>query len=168
MSLERLVKIMPKELSELDRAVAEEFINRRQSRVAYDPDERDIGDGTSLFEDVGCCGCFVMCLLILSPPMVLIGVVLLSTGAILGSAMIFALGLAVIVCAVIIGAVSAFAFVHMRSNPLAVSPSRTASERPSKGTHPFPSTGSSARAIEPLEAQTIELTFCSTEVQRTR
>ena len=149
-----------KELDELDTAAAEEFLDRRQSEV--DPDEREIGGETSLVEDVGCCGCIVVSLLILSPPTVLIGVILLSTGAILGQAPVFGCGLAVIVGGVIMGAASAFVFVRMRSKPAPISPSQRGSRRRhSENAQPH---RSGSRGIEPMEAHTIELTFCNSEM----
>ena len=154
------------ELSDIDRSAAEGFLDRRQSDY-IDPDERDIDTETSLMEDVGCCGCIVICLLILSPPTVLVGVILLSTGAILGQAPVFGCGLAVIVGGVVMGAGSAFVFVRMRSKPAPISPSRSGSMRRRHSQNAqgsFHNQRHGSRGIEPMEAHTIELTFCNSEM----
>lgn len=57
----------------------------------------------------------VVTLLILSPPIVLIGVILLTTGAIIGKIFVLVAGLATILSGVLIAATSAFVFVRMRS-----------------------------------------------------
>jgi hypothetical protein len=174
MSLRKLIPpavlkvVKMRELTDIDTSAAEGFLDRRQSDY-IDPDERDIGTETSLMEDVGCCGCIIVCLLILSPPMVLVGVILLSTGAILGQAPVFGCGLAVIIGGVVMGAGSAFVFVRMRSKPVPISPSRAGSTRrrhpqnTTQGSFRHPHSGS--RGIEPMEAHTIELTFCNSEIQ---
>ncbi|XP_022089431.1 uncharacterized protein LOC110978616 [Acanthaster planci] len=117
----------------------------------------------------GCVGTTVVILLILSPPLVLIGVILLTTGAILSSAHIFGSGMAVIVAGVILGAMSAFAFVRLRSHPSSSSSAgRVASlHRDSTGQH-RPLTPRSASILETTDQRTVEITFCTTDAETTR
>nr|XP_054763405.1 uncharacterized protein LOC129269997 [Lytechinus pictus] len=56
----------------------------------------------------------IVTLLILSPPIVLIGVILLTTGAIISNIFVLVAGLATILSGVLIAATSAFVFVRMR------------------------------------------------------
>ncbi|XP_041473012.1 uncharacterized protein LOC121422188 [Lytechinus variegatus] len=56
----------------------------------------------------------IVTMLILSPPIVLIGVILLTTGAIISNIFVLVAGLATILSGVLIAATSAFVFVRMR------------------------------------------------------
>ncbi|XP_038067053.1 uncharacterized protein LOC119737095 [Patiria miniata] len=117
----------------------------------------------------GCIGTIVVTLLILSPPLVLVGVILLTTGAILSSAHVFGSGMAVIVAGVVVGALSAFAFVRLRSHPSpGSSAGRAASlHRESAGQH-RQLTPRTASIIETTDQRTVEITFCTTDAETTR
>ncbi|XP_071797119.1 uncharacterized protein [Asterias amurensis] len=120
----------------------------------------------------GCAGTIVVTLLILSPPLVLVGVILLTTGAIISSAHLFGSGMAVIVAGVVLGALSAFAFVRLRSKTTvsyASSAGRTASLRGnSLGGEHRQLNPRSASIIEATDHRTVEITFCTSDHETTR
>ena len=118
----------------------------------------------------GCLGTIVVTLLILSPPFVLVGVILLTTGAIISSAHLFGSGMAVIVAGVLLGALSAFAFVRLRSKPTSSSSAsvRTASRRGNSTNENRQLTPQSPSIIEATAQRTVEITFCTTDPETTR